>query len=149
MEIFCYTLVVSEEVQFYVTVSNEKLFLTTSKLDEERTGSSKEFTWAVCLQNIVLFGLSFMSNFDFEIKDSPIKKQLKLVLCRIKQFEKLGDVELSKNVLVLFLSEFQKLIATWFQFVESNQLEDEVFLIRNTIGLLCTFHHMFYHCSQK
>lgn len=151
MEIFCYTLLLKSEIQFYVSIHQNNLELTCSVETEGKSENLNDYSWGTCLQNIVLFGLSFMAAHEFELKKSNIKTHLRHIMKRIQQFEKLGHIELSKNVLGMFLSEFRTFISIWFQFVETegDSLSDDCYLIRSTIGLLICFHLMYFHWSAK
>lgn len=145
MEIFCYSVIIETEHLFYVSSNNEKITVTTSNPNEQRVEKTSEFTWGVCLQNIVLFCLSIMNEFEFEIKPGKFKKQLSIILKRIRQFEKLGHIELNKNVLLMFLHEYYILLSEWFNVLEKRMIDDKIFAIRSTIGLLATFHIMKVH----
>ena len=150
MEIFCYQAVIaSEPVFFHVSCISDTVVVTTSNTEERRSEKIPEFTWGVCLENIVLFSLSIMNLFNFNMKPTPLKKKLSLVLKRIKQFEKLGDIELNHHVLLLFLTEFHDFIKEWISQLPLGITDDKVFAIRSTIGLLCTFHIMRNRLSLK
>lgn len=140
MEIFCYSAVIETEHLFYVSLNGEKVTVTCSIEEEKRIEKMSELTWGVCLRNIVLFGLSVMNQFEFEVQSGKFKKQLTTILKRIRQFQKLGDIKLSKNVMLLFLQEHFNLLSLWFDFLEKGMIEDKLFAIRSTIGLLITFH---------
>lgn len=149
MEIFCYSVVIETEHLFYVSCNEEKVTVTCSIREEKRIEKTREYTWGVCLRNIVLFGLSVMNQFQFEVKPSNFKKQLTNILKRVRQFEKLGDIELSKNVLLIFLQEYFTLLSEWFNFLEQGMIEDKIFAIRSTIGLLISFHIMKTHAQKS
>jgi hypothetical protein len=139
------------EIQFYISIHENNLEVTCSLENEGKSENLNDYSWGSCLQNIVLFGLSFMAAHDFQLKNSIMKTQLRHIMNRIKQFEKLGHIELSKNVLGMFLTEFRTFIHLWFQFVETNghSFFDDCYLIRSTIGLLVCFHLMYFHWSAK
>jgi hypothetical protein len=143
MEIFCYSATIaSDNIFFYVSCNENNIIVTTSKNDERRSENASEFTWGMCLENIVIFSLSLMNLFDFNMKPTPLKKKLGVVLKRIKQFERLGDIELNHSVLLLFLIDFHDFIREWIHQLPSGITDDIIYAIRSTIGLLCTFHIM-------
>jgi hypothetical protein len=114
----------------------------TTSSNISRKENIDEFSWGVCLQNIVLFSVTLFGDLNFALHNTNFKSKLQRVLHRIKQFEKVGNIELSKAVLVLFLNEFFELIQAWFLFSSSlaNGIEQIEYLVHTSVGLLCTFH---------
>ena len=152
MEFFHYNFIVGDCIDFYVTTHENVITVTTSSnINISRKENIDEFSWGVCLQNIVLFSVTLFGDLNFALRNTNFKSKLQRVLHRIKQFEKVGNIELSKAVLVLFLNEFFELIQAWFLFSSSlaNAIEQIEYLVHTSVGLLCTFHILYFHVVFK
>lgn len=152
MEYFQYSLFSNEPITFYVSVLDITILISSSVTENyHRKENIQDFSWGVCLQNIVLFSVSLMAELNFVIRECSFKKNLNKILHRIKQFEKLGNIDLSERVLVLFIQELFQLIQSWFDFCNlfDQQENQRHYLIESTVGLICTFHILFYHVTYK
>lgn len=152
MEYFQYTLFSSDSITFYVSIVDVTILISSSVSESyHRKENIQDFSWGVCLQNIVLFSVTLMADLNFTIKECSFKRHLSRILNRIKQFEKLGAIDLSERVLVLFVEELFQLIQSWFEFTNLLNQEDKHrnYIIESTVGLLCTFHILFFHVIQK
>jgi hypothetical protein len=148
MEFFRYEIIASSIDNFYVSV-HENIITVSSYTDEFRSRKEnvEDYSWGICLQNLVLFSINLMSDLNFKIIDTSFKSKLQKILHRIKQFEKLGNIDLSSSVLVLFVSELFDLISAWLLFAPNieNYLHQKTHIIDTTIGLLCIFHILYQH----
>lgn len=157
MNVFEYRLTIPEVYYIYVSVIESNIVVTCNYDNLIfKKENCNDFTWGNCLQNIIIFGMSIMTDLNFNIQENSFKQSLKLILQRIQQFEKLGNVDLSTAVLILFLNEFYSLIQKWCLFIptlgtsldmgfkmKSSSMENKRYLIDMTIGLLMTFHILY------
>lgn len=153
MNCFTYEIHCDKNYELIVNIFDEKIYVSCNcPRDIFKTERISEFSWGICLQNLVLFSLSIMNDMNFQVNNISFKKALSQLLNRIRQFEKLGDIELSNSVLNLFTCEIFNFIKVWLHFIETlnySETSAVYFVLDNTIGLLTIFHILYFQTHIK
>ena len=152
MEVFAYDLFCDRQYEFLISITNNVVTVSCNcERDIYKKENLNEFSWGSCLQNLVTFSLTIMNDLEYNISNVSFKNALRNLLNRIRQFVKLGDIDLSQGVLKLFTCELLDFINCWKVFTKSLNFAEKnsVFFVLDTTVALLTIFHILYNRVTK